>query len=139
MIQPIRVFVYGTLKPGEYNYQRYCQGKTIAEQSAIALGELFTLPVGYPALIPGEQPVRGFVLTFNDPQILADLDRLEGYSPQNPPNQNEYDRQQIEIWDEANRTLGFAWAYLMSRLQVERLGGVKIASGNWCYSPPLSS
>uniref|UniRef100_A0ACD5GUF5 Gamma-glutamylcyclotransferase family protein n=1 Tax=Desertifilum tharense IPPAS B-1220 TaxID=1781255 RepID=A0ACD5GUF5_9CYAN len=85
MIQPIRVFVYGTLKPGEYNYQRYCQGKTIAEQSAIALGELFTLPVGYPALIPGEQPVRGFVLTFNDPQILADLDRLEGYSSQNPP------------------------------------------------------
>jgi len=26
----IRVFVYGTLKPGEVNYQRYCEGKVIA-------------------------------------------------------------------------------------------------------------
>lgn len=137
MIELIRVFVYGTLKPEESNYERYCKGKVITAQRAIAFGQLFSLPMGYPAMVSGNQPVQGFVLSFSDPKILESLDRLEGYSPHNPQNQNEYDRQQIEIFDEANRTLGFAWVYLMNHQQVELLGGILLPSGTW-YSRLLN-
>ena len=33
-----KVFVYGTLKPGEINYQRYCEGRIAKEEEAIASG-----------------------------------------------------------------------------------------------------
>ena len=109
----IRVFVYGTLKPGEVNYQRYCEGKVIAAQPAIAFGQLFDLPIGYPAMIPGNSPVRGFLLTFTEPILLTVLDKLEDYNPQRNPEDNEYYRQQVTIFDLTNQVLGQAWIYLM--------------------------
>ncbi|WP_410223264.1 gamma-glutamylcyclotransferase, partial [Limnospira platensis] len=39
----IDVFVYGSLKPGEFNYNRFCLGRTIEELPACALGELYSL------------------------------------------------------------------------------------------------
>jgi gamma-glutamylcyclotransferase (GGCT)/AIG2-like uncharacterized protein YtfP len=33
----ISVFVYGTLKPNEANYQKYCAGKVIRETKAFTL------------------------------------------------------------------------------------------------------
>ena len=39
----MKVFVYGTLKPGECNYLRYCEGKVVDACPAIARGELFAL------------------------------------------------------------------------------------------------
>jgi len=127
----IRVFVYGTLKPGEVNYQRYCEGKIVSAQPAIALGQLFDLSLGYPAMIPGNNPVQGFLLTFTDPTLLTVLDKLEDYNPQRNPEDNEYSRQQVTIYDLANQSLGEAWIYLMQPERVQRLGGKLIASGCW--------
>ncbi|NET53980.1 MAG: gamma-glutamylcyclotransferase, partial [Merismopedia sp. SIO2A8] len=45
--QDTKVFVYGTLKPGEVNYDQYCASKVVEEIRAIAFGELFDLPIGY--------------------------------------------------------------------------------------------
>ena len=57
----LRVFVYGTLKPGEANYQRYCAGKLVNAQRAMVLGKLFALPAGYPAMTLGDIPVQGYL------------------------------------------------------------------------------
>jgi gamma-glutamylcyclotransferase (GGCT)/AIG2-like uncharacterized protein YtfP len=65
------VFVYGTLKPGENNYQIYCAGKVLAEQRAIAFGRLFSLPAGYPAMTPGDCPVHGFLLSFANSTVRS--------------------------------------------------------------------
>jgi gamma-glutamylcyclotransferase (GGCT)/AIG2-like uncharacterized protein YtfP len=46
----ISVFVYGTLKPNEANYQKYCAGKVIREIKAFTWGQLFHLSLGYPAI-----------------------------------------------------------------------------------------
>jgi gamma-glutamylcyclotransferase (GGCT)/AIG2-like uncharacterized protein YtfP len=135
----IKVFVYGTLKPGEANYQYYCAGKVVEEKRAIALGQLFDLPLGYPAMTAGESQVYGFLLTFADPAILMLLDELEDYDAQRRPEENEYDRQQIETYDLAGRSLGLAWAYLMTSEQVQRLKGVLMLSGEWSgYANPLT-
>jgi gamma-glutamylcyclotransferase (GGCT)/AIG2-like uncharacterized protein YtfP len=133
-LNPIQVFVYGTLKPGEINYQRYCKGKVVEEQRAIAWGQLYNLPLGYPAMTPGESQVHGFLLTFADSVILSALDELEDYNPNRRPEENEYNRQQIEIYDLASQSLGLAWAYFMTSEQVQRFQGVLIPSGWWSGS-----
>lgn len=101
------------------------------EKRAIAFGQLFDLPLGYPAMTPGESPVQGFLLTFADPAVLSLLDELEDYVPHRLPEENEYNRQQIETYTLEGQALGLAWAYLMTFEQVQRLKGVPIPSGWW--------
>jgi gamma-glutamylcyclotransferase (GGCT)/AIG2-like uncharacterized protein YtfP len=125
------VFVYGTLKPNQANYAKYCAGKAIAEQQAIAYGELFALPMGYPAMIAGNQQVHGYLLSFPDASILESLDDLEDYQGDRHAAENLYDRQKIEIFDLAEKSLGFAWVYLMTSAQVIHFGGVAQLNGCW--------
>lgn len=127
----LKVFVYGTLKPGESNYQRFCVGKVIEEVKAIAFGQLFDLSLGYPGMTIGKSPIQGFVLTFADAEILSILDELEDYDPNRPETENEYNRQLIETFDLSGKSLGMVWVYLMSLELVEKLGGVMISSGCW--------
>jgi gamma-glutamylcyclotransferase (GGCT)/AIG2-like uncharacterized protein YtfP len=79
------VFVYGTLRPGQKNYARHLQGKTVREAPASCAGLLFVLPEeGYPYLLPGRGTVQGELL-FLAPaiyeQTLRRLDVLEEYDP----------------------------------------------------------
>lgn len=127
----VKVFVYGTLKPGESNYELFCADQLVAVQRAIAIGQLFALPMGYPAMTNGNATVQGFLLTFKDPGILVSLDELEDYYPDRPAEQNEYERQQIEIYDLDRQLLGTAWAYLMTPQQVRYRGGVLLPNGWW--------
>jgi gamma-glutamylcyclotransferase (GGCT)/AIG2-like uncharacterized protein YtfP len=133
-LNTIKVFVYGTLKPGEINYQRYCVLQVVEEKRAIAIGQLYDLRLGYPAMTLGESQVQGFLLTFADASILRYLDELEDYDPNRKPEENEYNRQQIEVYDLQGRSLGLAWAYLMTLEQVQSLKGVLIPSGSWTGS-----
>lgn len=127
----VKVFVYGTLKPGEANYQHYCAAKVVEVKKAIAFGQLFSLPVGYPAMTLGNSPVRGFLLSFSDSEILHQLDYLEDYDSQRPIGENEYHRQQIQVYDTALNSLGKAWTYLMTPEQVRAFGGVLLTDGWW--------
>jgi len=127
----IRVFVYGTLKPGESNYQRYCAGKVLEAKRAIAFGQLFSLPLGYPAMTLGESPVQGFLLSFPDETVLRHLDWLEDYNPHRSAAENEYNRQQIETYNLALASLGLAWVYLMTPSRVHAYGGVLLPDGWW--------
>lgn len=132
----IRVFVYGTLKPGECNYDRYCNGKVITAQEAIAHGQLFHLSRrGYPGMIAGEGTVRGVVLSFQDPNLLKTLDVLEDYDPNRSAEANEYNRQQIEVFNAAGESMGLVWAYIMRPQRVIRLGGVFLPEGVWNSKP----
>ncbi|MGC1393814.1 MAG: gamma-glutamylcyclotransferase [Coleofasciculaceae cyanobacterium] len=127
----LKIFVYGTLKPGESNYQRFCAGKVVVEEKAIAYGQLFALSLGYPGMTIGKSLIQGFVLTFADAAILSILDELEDYDPNRPETENEYNRQLIETFDLSGKSLGMVWVYLMSLERVEKLGGVRIDSGCW--------
>ena len=126
----LNVFVYGTLKPGEANFAYYCGG--IQKQiSAYTWGNLYALPVGYPAMTEGKNKVRGILLTFIDPNILNSLDRLEGYQPGRDSSLNEYYRQLVDIYSLDDRFLGKAWAYFMTVNRVERYQGIIMTSGWW--------
>lgn len=128
----LKVFVYGTLKPGEINYLPYCQGKVIEVSRAYTLGKLYHLCLlGYPGLTVGNEKIQGFLLSFVNEMILERLDQLESYQPQRLPEQNEYNRQKIPVYDLSGQPLGEAWGYLMSLKKVQEFQGVPVPSGWW--------
>ncbi|MGI0480866.1 gamma-glutamylcyclotransferase family protein [Geminocystis sp. CENA526] len=127
----IKVFVYGTLKPRGKYYKIFCEGKTIEEQECWTKGSLFALPVGYPAMIEGNDQVYGYVLSFASFKDLENLDKLEGYSgiPNSPLN--EYDRAKIIVYNQANQAIDEVWSYFMTEEKVKTLNGVYLPSGMW--------
>ena len=127
----IKIFVYGTLKPGEINYQHYCAGVAIAATRAYTWGKLYNLPIGYPAMTLGNSKVEGFLLTFADPAILDRLDELEDYDPMRSPLENEYHRQKIMVYKTSGESIGEAWSYVMTFEKVRQLRGVFLPSGCW--------
>ena len=129
----LKVFVYGTLKPGERNYHAYCAQSVVAVQKAIAHGKLYDLPMGYPAAIfPGTYLVRGYLLQFGDRKsVLQILDELEDYNPHQPLSQNLYQRHQIEVYNSNFEPLGTAWTYAMSQQQIDAYGGIFVSDGWW--------
>jgi len=128
-----KVFVYGTLKPGEVNYQRYCEGRVVKEEEAIAWGRLFLLPMpmGYPALTVGANRIEGYLLHFQDSKLLNQLDQLEGYHPDSPLEDNQYLRQSIPVFRPTGEPLGDALAYLMSMGKIEQYGATELLNGSW--------
>ena len=127
----LKVFVYGTLKPGESNYLRLCAGKVLEEERAIAFGQLFDLPVGYPAMTTGDRPIQGYLLTFANPDLLNTLDDLEDYRPHRLLEENYYNRREIEIFAPDGQSLGLAWAYFMTVEKIKNLKGIPIPSNCW--------
>jgi gamma-glutamylcyclotransferase (GGCT)/AIG2-like uncharacterized protein YtfP len=132
--QPVTVFVYGTLKPGEINYERYCRGRIHKGQPAWVFGRLYALNLGYPALAVGSDPVWGVLLHSTDGSLLRDLDGLEGYEAGRSPDLNEYNRERAALWDELGRTLGEAWVYRMAIATIEQYQGLYIPEGQWSSS-----
>jgi gamma-glutamylcyclotransferase (GGCT)/AIG2-like uncharacterized protein YtfP len=130
----IKVFVYGTLKPGEENYQRYCAGKVVNTTRAVAQGKLFALPMGYPAMIPGDDAVYGYLLSFTNSDVLTALDELEGYHPDRDASENLYNRKQIETQDLQGHLLGYAWVYIMTEKLAIQLQGIHQPNGWWSSS-----
>lgn len=130
----LQVFVYGTLKPGEANFQPYCQSKGCEAIPAMVWGQLYSLPFGYPALTAGDRPVFGYLLRFPDATALMELDQLEDYEPDRPIAQNEYTREQIEVFQLDRTLIGKAWVYRMQYTQVEQYGGIRLPHGQWTGS-----
>ncbi|MDZ8189366.1 MAG: gamma-glutamylcyclotransferase [Nostoc sp. ChiSLP02] len=130
----VRVFVYGTLKPGEANYERFCAGKVVDAKKAFVKGKLFALPMGYPAMTLGDSEVYGYLLSFANPGILNRLDMLEDYHPAREMPENLYNRETIEVYQGEWLSLGWAWVYLMSVERVDKFRGVHQADGWWSGS-----
>ncbi len=62
------LFVYGTLKRGYNNHQRFCQGVLTVEEATVC-GRLYHLPVGYPRLVVP----RKSILAHGTTDVRADV------------------------------------------------------------------
>jgi len=142
---PLRVFVYGTLKPGGRYWPTYCQGRVGRVEPARVCGALFDLPAhGYPAMVDAAECalagfragwVFGMLLEVPRPlavEALAGFDRLEGYVPGRASADNEYQRRPRLV-----SSPGFgcgavaAWVYVMAPARVRRMGGEWLPAGCW--------
>jgi gamma-glutamylcyclotransferase (GGCT)/AIG2-like uncharacterized protein YtfP len=128
-----RVFVYGTLKPGGDNFDRYCRDRVVKIDRAKIRGDLYDLPdEGYPAVTGGDGWVEGFVLSFGDDRILVDLDELEEYAIDRTAADNIYDRRLVTAYYPDGSTLKQeVWVYVMSIERIRQFQGVSIAGGWW--------
>jgi gamma-glutamylcyclotransferase (GGCT)/AIG2-like uncharacterized protein YtfP len=126
----LSIFVYGTLKPGHSNYGCCCD-HVLSAETAMVRGQLFALPVGYPAMTLGDQWVLGYRLMFADEQILLALDELEDYSLHRPSHRNEYQRVWVEMFNREGQSLGEGWTYRMDANRVQRYQGRLVDSGEW--------
>jgi len=52
----LKLFVYGTLKRGYWNYNRFCQG-VLSVEAAVVRGRLYELPAGFPVLKVPEEDI----------------------------------------------------------------------------------
>lgn len=64
----LRLFVYGTLKQGYWNHERFCRG-VLSVEEAVVRGRLYELPSGIPVL---EVP-EADVLAYGTADPLADV------------------------------------------------------------------
>lgn len=127
----VKIFVYGTLKPGEAAHHRYCEPYLVRAQTAWVRGELFHLPQGYPALTDGDRWIQGALLTLQGEQALAHMDAFEDYDPARPDANNLYVRRSRPIVSAERQLLATAWVYLMDAHRVVELGGVVVPTGCW--------
>ncbi len=83
----------------------------VKAEKAMANGKIYPLPMGYPAMTPGDGKVYGYLLSFADSRLLKVLDDLEDYQPNQLEAKNLYNRYYIEIYELKGLSLG--WAYFM--------------------------
>lgn len=128
----LKIFVYGTLKPNEANFQRFCQPYVQDLQPALAEGKLYHLTRrGYPAMTLETGWVEGCLMIFADHRILQTLDELEDYQIGRSPELNEYQRQKRPIYSPSKTLLTEAWTYIMLPEAVTNLGGIPLQQSSW--------
>jgi gamma-glutamylcyclotransferase (GGCT)/AIG2-like uncharacterized protein YtfP len=125
------LFVYGTLMPGEVNFAAYCRRWQPRMREGKVRGRLFALPAGYPALVPGNDWVHGWLLEFPSEEVLAALDELEDYAADRPAAENEYQRVLTDVFSPEAEPLGTAWTYIMDDAGVRRLDGQEWRNVRW--------
>ncbi len=90
--QLFKLFVYGTLMPGESNY-RLIERYVRSARAGCIEGVLVDLGA-FPALIAGDGIARGVVLELDD-KAMAITDRLEGVHPDQ--NRSLYLRKEVSV------------------------------------------
>ena len=149
------LFVYGTLKKGFGNHDRFCKDVRHVEEAAVR-GRLYDLPFGFPALVVEPENVHatgstdpvldtslqydlqrtggdlrgpvvyGELLTFEDPEErLPKLDHLEGFDP---GGQSLYRRVLVPVEISARSLL--AWTYAVGKPT-----GTHLPGGRWPLQP----
>ncbi|MCC3768757.1 gamma-glutamylcyclotransferase [Streptomyces sp. UNOC14_S4] len=132
------VFVYGTLRPGQGNHERFLRGRTVAEEAARLRGAVLYEGPGYPyAVADPEGEIRGELVTpapAAHDAVLASLDALEGYAPDDPSS--HYVRVTRPVSSERGVTVR-AWVYLASPEVADRLRrrGTRIHGDSWPSRP----
>jgi gamma-glutamylcyclotransferase (GGCT)/AIG2-like uncharacterized protein YtfP len=126
-------FVYGTLRPGEVNHGLFLRGRTLREEPARLTDAVLYDGPGYPYAVdePGGT-VTGDLVTARPGaygRLLAELDRLEEYTPGDPRSLCE--RVVREVRTEAGPVR--AWVYLAAPAVAARLRarGERLTGGDW--------
>ncbi|OQA87769.1 MAG: Gamma-L-glutamyl-butirosin B gamma-glutamyl cyclotransferase [bacterium ADurb.Bin236] len=114
------VFVYGTLKRGQRNHDRFC-GDALTIESAVTTGRLYQTPYGFPAMFDApDGQVFGEVMTFPDiEKTLERLDKLEGYRPGDSRSHYLRIEKSVRIVGIERVVHAWTYTYLISKLRSE--------------------
>lgn len=108
-MKTVKIFVYGTLKKGFRNHDRFC-GNAISIEPATVNGKLYDTGWGFPAMQLSDNPddiVHGEIINLPEADLPA-IDRLEGVP-------RLYQRVEVMAVSEAG-TESAAYCYVMEHL-----------------------
>ncbi|MFF7181360.1 gamma-glutamylcyclotransferase [Streptomyces sp. NPDC008121] len=131
-------FVYGTLRPGQYNHDLFLRGRTAREEPALLPGTRLHDGPGYPYAVQDPGPYAGKAgsgivgeLVTAAPgaygELLGVLDRLEEYEGPGHPR-NLYERVERPVVRVRDGAAVPAWVYLAAPAA---LPGPLIPGGDW--------
>lgn len=101
LMKGINLFVYGSLREGFFNYNKYLAGKVIEKKDAkLANMKLYHLPYkGYPAITFGKDTVYGEIMVLREDcyeETMRAMDEMEGFISEGNP-ENEYNKVILEV------------------------------------------
>lgn len=128
-----KIFVYGSLREGMYNYERYLKGRVRSKRYGYVKGDLYQIKgVPYPALLPDTHDILGEIMEVDGETILTELDELETYFGEGNMY-NEYDKIVMDIYDEQHQILDALPVYIFNQHNPKHndILGDQILSGDY--------
>lgn len=128
-----KIFVYGSLRTGFFNYNKYLMGNVSKAEIGKVKGKLYHMPhKGYPALINGDEEIIGEVMTLKDfEKVMVPMDKMENYYGINHKD-NEYNRviMDVELLNGQKESC-YVYYYAMNDAEVFNNNSVYIPNGDW--------
>lgn len=130
------LFVYGSLRDGFFNFDKYIKDEVISRKLGKIKGTLYHMPnKGYPAVLSGDEDIIGEVIEVrNWDENLKALDDMEGYISEGNKD-NEYNREllDVEIIDgnKGEKVKAFSYLYNMNDKDAFEKHSVYIPHGDW--------
>ena len=133
----INLFVYGSLREGFFNYNKYLDGKVIEKKDAkLENMKLYHLPYkGYPALTYGEDTVFGEIMVLGEKhydETMNAIDKMEGFiSEKNPENEYHKVIFEVENLHTNQKEECFVYFYNKEKDQLFDSDAIYLPRGKW--------
>lgn len=133
----INLFVYGSLREGFFNYEKYLKGR-VAETKAAKLVnmKLYHMPYkGYPAIMFGKDTVIGEIMVLHEDryeETMKAMDEMEGFISEGNP-ENEYHKVVLEVQNLETNEMEpcFVYFYNKERDELFDSSATYIPHGDW--------
>jgi gamma-glutamylcyclotransferase (GGCT)/AIG2-like uncharacterized protein YtfP len=111
-----RVFVYGTLRPGQHNH-KWAKGAVHIGPAMMPGLVMYDLG-GFPAVLKGNGDVYGDLLEITDEEQVRSMDQLEGHPT-------------FYCREEMFTDKGTAWVYIFKDEGIKRRKELVLPTGDW--------
>jgi gamma-glutamylcyclotransferase (GGCT)/AIG2-like uncharacterized protein YtfP len=128
-----KIFVYGSLRKGSFNYKKVLEGHILDRNMGRTIGNLFHLEnKGYPALVQGDTEVIGEIITLKSKKLLKEIDAVENYDSLDYQT-CEYLRKPIKVMNRDTRAVEIVDAYVYNMSNKENHKDLLkiVPSGDW--------
>ena len=128
----MKIFVYGSLREGFFNFNKYIGTAAKKVELGEVKGNLYAIKdQEYPALLEEDGTVLGEIITVENCK-LEDIDEMENYFGENNPN-NEYNKIKKEINNLETGEIEIldVYVYNTTNPNFSRNNLVLVPSGDW--------
>jgi gamma-glutamylcyclotransferase (GGCT)/AIG2-like uncharacterized protein YtfP len=133
----INLFVYGSLREGFFNYNKYLANKVIEKKEArLENMRLYHMPYkGYPAITLGDDVVAGEIMVIKEDcyeETMKAMDEMEGFLGENNPD-NEYHKVILEVDNllANKKEKCFVYFYNKDRDKLFESSAIYLPHGDW--------
>lgn len=133
----INIFVYGSLREGFFNYNKYLEGKVSNKKEAkLENMKLHHMPYkGYPAITHGNDTILGEIIVINEDdyeETVKAMDEMEGFISENNPD-NEYHKVILDVEDITTNTKEKCFVYFYNKDKDKEFDSksIYISNGDW--------